>query len=150
MFEFKKLCDSFEEMSTIERSLFLAEKSATVLAKLSLLCVPEIDPVSVLAGFLIGSAAVDGKINEKEYLMIYPSLVRIFGDSFDYNSVKKTFGASKTERSMITVYTKEMIDILDKSDDSLKEDIFILCLCAVSIDGKVSPREKRYIRRIFE
>ncbi len=34
------------------------------------------------------------------------------------------------------------------ADESLCEDIVMLCLCVVSIDHKISPREQRYIRKL--
>ncbi len=148
MFEFKKLCDSFEKMSSVERGLLLTEKSVTILAKLHCLSIPGIDPVSVFAGFLVGSVVSDGKINEKEYLIIYPTLVRVFGDEFDLSSIKASFCDDKNVRKVISDYTENMIRILELWDDELKWDLITLCLCIVTIDEKVSFKEKRYIRRL--
>ncbi len=148
MFEFKKLCDAFEEMSAAERGVMLAEKSVTILQKLSCLHVSVIDPVKTLAGFIVGAVASDGKVNEKEYLLIYPSLVRVFGDEFDYASVKEGFKKDVEGRKALTEYTQSMLGILDFLDDELKSDIITLCLCVTAIDGKVNLREKNYIKRL--
>ncbi len=86
MLEFKKICDTYEQLSTVEKGLLLTEKSVSVMAKLHALDIPGINPVSALAGFIIGSATADGKINEQEYLLIYPTLVRAFGSDFDFAS----------------------------------------------------------------
>lgn len=148
MFEFAKLCDAYENLSTVEKGLLLAEKSAGIMAKLHCMSIPNLDPVSVLAGFIIGSVAADGRINEKEYLLIYPSLVRVFGDDFDFAGVKQGFRSDVEGRRMIAKYTEDMIRVLDFMDEELKMDVITLCLCVTAIDGKVSLKEKKYIRRL--
>lgn len=148
MFEFKKLCDAYEELSPVERGWLLTEKSVCILAKLNAMAIPGIDPVSVLAGFIIGSVTADGKINEQEYLMIYPALVSVFGDDFDFVSVKELFRRDQNGRKMIAAYTETMIRVLNCLDDRLKSDVITLCLCVVAVDGKVSLKEKNYIKRL--
>lgn len=148
MFEFKKLCDAYEELTPVEKGLMLAEKSVVVLAKLHCLAPEEIDPVSALAGFIIGSVVADGKVNEQEYLLIYPALVKAFGDDFDFASVKESFRRDRDGRKMIAEYTEEMLHIFDYLDEDLKNDVVTLCLCVAAIDGKVSLREKAYIKRL--
>lgn len=150
MLEFKKLCDSFERLTPAERGILLSEKSITILARLHSVSLPGMDPIAVLAGFVIGSSAADGRLNEKEYLMMYPALVRVFGDDFDFNSVKESFRWDIDGRRTIIRHTEDMIKLLDLLDDELKYDIIMLCLCIVSIDGKVRLKEKRYIWRLCE
>lgn len=147
MFEFKKLCETYENLSSVEKGLFLTEKSVKILAKLRLLDLPELEPIPTLAGFIVGSVVADGKINEREYMLMYPALVRVFGVDFDLSAVKNTFECSDV-RKVLTDYTEEMFKVLSLLDDDLKNDIVILCLCIVAIDGKVSFREKRYVKRL--
>lgn len=148
MFEFKKLCDAYEELSTVEKGMLLAEKSVKVMATLHELSIPGIDPITALAGFIVGSVAADGKVNEREYLLIYPSLVKAFGDDFDFQSVKESFRKDSEGRKMLIEYNSEMLSLLDMLDDEIKEDVVTLCLCVTAIDGKVSPKEKKYIKRL--
>ncbi len=147
MFEFKKLCDAYEKLSPVEKGLILTEKSVKILAKLYYLDLPDINPVEALAGFIIGSVAADGKINEQEYLLMYPALVKTFGNDFDFIDLKESFSGGEG-KAMIKEYTEEMIKIFDCLDDDLKEDVIILCLCVTAIDGKVSLKEKNYIKRL--
>lgn len=146
MFEFKKLCDAYESLSTVEKGLIVTEKSVKILAKLKLLDLPGIDPVSTLAGFMIGSAAADGKINEREYLLMYPALINVFGYNFDFHSIKQSFSGRLGAKKLMNEYLERMLKIFAEIDESLKEDIVMLCLCVVAIDGKISLRERRYIR----
>ncbi len=147
MFEFKKLCNELEELNPIERGVILAEKSVSVIKGLSGLNIP-LDPVKTLVTFIIGSVVSDNSINEKDYLYIYPSLVKAFGNDFDFNSAKQAIGLAKDIKKEITKYTKEMISIINVCDEELATDIISLCLLITSVDGKISLKEKRYIRQL--
>ncbi len=148
MLEFKQLCDAYEKLSAVEKGIILTDKSVAVMQKLHRLAIPGIDPVTSLAGFIIGSIAADGKINEQEYLLIYPALVRLFGDGFDFNSVKMSFRLAPDVKEKTAEYTEHLLRVLDLLDDELKVDVITLCLCVTAIDGKVSLKEKRYIKRL--
>ncbi len=147
MFEFKKLCNTLEELNPIERGVILAEKSVSVIKGLSGLNIP-LDPVKTLVTFIIGSVVSDNSINEKDYLYIYPSLVKAFGNDFDFISAKQAIGLAKNIKKEITKYTKEMISIISVCDEALAADIISLCLLITSVDGKISLKEKRYIRQL--
>lgn len=149
MFEFNKVMKDYEKLNAIERGLMLTEKSVSILAKLSALDIDGLDPVETLASFIIGSVVADGKLHEKEYLLIYPALVKVFGTDFDYESIKKEFEADKDGRNDIAKYTTDLLRILEMADETLYEDVIILCLCVVTIDGKVSLREKNYVKRLI-
>lgn len=149
MFEFNKVMKDYESLNAIERSLMLTEKSVSILAKLSVLDIDGIDPVETLASFIIGSVVADGKLHEKEYLLIYPALVKVFGSDFDYESIKKEFEADKDGRKDIAGYTTDLLRVLGTVDETLYEDVIILCLCVITIDGKVSLREKNYVKRLI-
>lgn len=147
MFEFKKLCNTLEELNPIERGVILAEKSVSVIKGLSGLNIP-LDPVKTLVTFIIGSVVSDNSINEKDYLYIYPSLVKAFGNDFDFISAKQAIGLAKDIKKEITKYTKEMISIINVCDEELATDIISLCLLITSVDGKISLKEKLYIRQL--
>lgn len=147
MFEFKKLCNTLEELNPIECGVILAEKSVSVIKGLSGLNIP-LDPVKTLVTFIIGSVVSDNSINEKDYLYIYPSLVKAFGNDFDFISAKQAIGLAKDIKKEITKYTKEMISIINVCDEELATDIISLCLLITSVDGKISLKEKRYIRQL--
>ncbi len=149
MFEFNKVMKDYESLNAIERGLMLTEKSVSILAKLAALDIDGIDPVETLASFIIGSVVADGKLHEKEYLLIYPALVKVFGSDFDYESIKKEFEADKDGRKDIAGYTTDLLRVLGTVDETLYEDVIILCLCVVTIDGKVSLREKNYVKRLI-
>lgn len=148
MFEFTKLCNWFEGLTTPERGVIMAEKSVKVLAKLHELDIPGIDPVESLASFVLGSIVADGHVNEQEYLLMYPALVRVFGDSFDFASVKELVEKDHDGHRALKDHTEDLCTVFGYLDPELQEDVVTLCLCIVTVDGKVSAREKNYIRRL--
>lgn len=150
MFELKKLCNSYENMTPLEKGKLLTEKSAKVLVALKVLDIPGVNPIDTLAAFIIGAIVSDGVINEKEYLFMYPALIKTFGDDFDFTRIKKSFEKDKQGRQMIKDYTQDMMMIFSFISESLKEDIIALCLCILSIDGKISLKEKIYIRKLIK
>lgn len=147
MFEFNKLCNELEKLNPVERSVMVAEKSYSVVKRLKDLDVP-FDPVTTLVTFIIGSVVSDGTINEKDYLYIYPSLIKAFGDEFDFVSAKQTLQFAKDVQKEISKYTKELMSVINECDEDLANDIIALCLLVTSIDGKISLKEKRYIRKL--
>lgn len=148
MFEFSKLCKEFESLTVLERGVIMTGKSAEIFAKLRKLNMPGVDPVQTLAGFILGSVVADGHVNEQEYLLIYPALLHTFGDDFDFESIKKSFKDDRDGRNAVKEYTQEMLSLISLADESLIEDVVMLCLCVVSVDGRISPREQRYIRKL--
>lgn len=148
MFEFKKLCEQCEQMSSAERGVLLASKSVSVLKGLRELDVRGADAVKTFAAFVIGSVAADGIFDEKDYLYIYPSLVKVFGEDFDFDIIKDALKQAKSMKKELDKYTRELIKIIGEADEDLLADVVILCLLITSIDGKVSLKERRYIRRL--
>lgn len=147
MFEFNKLCNELENLNPVERGLILAEKSVSVAKGLAALDLP-FDPVKTLVTFIIGSVVSDGSLSEKDYLYIYPSLVKAFGNDFDFLSAKQALQIAKDVKKEISKDTKELISVIGMCDEELATDIIALCLLITSADGKISLNEKRYIRQL--
>lgn len=147
MFEFKKLCNELEKLNSIERGSLLVEKSIAVVKGLHELDLP-FDPVKTLVAFIMGSVVSDGALNEKDYLYIYPSLVKAFGNDFDFMSAKQALQLAKDAKKQISRDTKELLSVIALCDESLAQDIISLCLLVTSVDGKITLKEKRYIRQL--
>lgn len=150
MFEFTKMCNEFEKLSVVERGALLTEKSVKVLAKLKLYDDPDVDPVETLATFILGSIVSDGRVDEKEYLLMYPALVKVFGDDFDFETVKEVVEKDNRTRKTIKNYSKDLLTVLADIDESFIEDVVTLCLCVVAIDGKISLKERNYIKKLIK
>ena len=144
LLEMNKICKKYEKLSLVEYTTLITTCSAKVLLKL-----PGIDPITTYVSFVIGAVVADGTINEKEYLLIYPSLIRAFGDDFDYMSIKESFKKDKEGKQKLKEVNKDMLTICGMLDEDLKNDILVLSLCVLSVDGKISLKEKRYLRHLL-
>lgn len=148
MFEFQKLCREIEALSPSKRAMLLSEKSIAVIKGLRELGAMETDPVVILASFIIGSVVSDGSISEKDYLFIYPSLQKAVGNECDLAAIKRSVKVSKDIQKTIAVYTQELLAIISEADEQLGNDLISLCLLVTSADGKISLKEKRYIKQL--
>lgn len=148
MLEFKKVCDALEELSMEERGRLLAEKSRVVFCRMQELSASATGAKEALAGFIIGSAVAEDEINEREYLLIYPTLMKIFGDNFRFTPIKEAFRRNKGGRKKVAEYVEEMLRLFSLTDEAFKWDVITLCLCVILINGGATLKAKRYIRRL--
>lgn len=149
MFEFNKLCDECEALSSFERGSLIVNKSVMVIKRMNELEL-DIDPTKTLITFILGSIVSDSLFNEKDFLIIYPSLTKAFGTEYDYQSIKTIFKQAKDIRKIILATTKDLMKIISSADETLRVDIITLCLLIVSADRKISLKEKRYIRQLLK
>lgn len=145
MFELKKICDEYEKLSTVEKGVMLTESATRVMARLYFAEVPKVEAEQILFGFILGAIVADGKIDEREYLLMYPAMVRVFGNDFDFASVKQAFAEANAAAKQ---YAKRMAQLFATFDEDMQADMATLCLCVLAIDGKVSLKEKRYLRKL--
>lgn len=149
MFEYIEKCKKFEKLSTFERFALLANKSLIVTNKLFELGLNVNDSLSLIATFILGSIVSDGEVNEKEFLLMYPALLRTFGDNFDFDSIKEAFQNDFKTRNELKNYLKDILSLLNSVSNELKEDIIDICFAIVTIDGKLSLKERIYMRKLF-
>lgn len=149
MFEYIEKCKKFEKLSTFDRFALLANKSFIITNKLSELGLNVNDSLSLIATFILGSIVSDGEVNEKEFLLMYPALLRTFGDNFDFDSIKEAFQNDFKTRNELKNYLKDILSLLNTVSNELKEDIIDICFAIVTIDGKLSLKERIYMRKLF-
>ena len=149
MKEFDLLCKEFEQMDVLTYSAYLAEKSMTVLPALQTVAENGIDGATIFFTFVMGAIAADGKLAEEEYAIISPLLQSFFGKTVTYEECKKAFKSYKREAKELTQMVDKMVDILGLLSEELKNDIVIICLMICAIDGKVSLKEKKWIKQLI-
>ena len=149
MREFNELCKEVENMDVLSYSAILKEKSLRILPALADILEDGIDAVSVFATFIIGSVVADGKVNEEEYVLLYPMLHTFFEDQIDYEDCKAIAKEFRKEGKELKKYVGYMIDILGSVSDDLKEDIIDVCLLICAVDGNISLREKNWIKQLI-
>lgn len=62
----------------------------------------------------------------------------------------KSSQTSEARKPRIKKAVKEMVDVFGQLSDELKEDIIIICMLICSIDGKISLKEKNWIKKLLK
>ncbi len=150
MKDFDLLCKEFEEMDGETYTALLAEKAATLVPALSLITQDGLGGLAVFSAFVFGAIAADGRLSEEEYTLISPLLHAFFGDAIDYEACKKEMRGLHAEAKELKKSVDDMADILGLLSDDLKNDLILVCLMICAIDGKVSFKEKQWIKQLIK
>ena len=149
MREFDKICKEIDNLSASEYTTILAAKSVRLLTELKLLTAGGIEGDLAFITFIIGSVVADGKLSEEEYLLIYPLLEQYFGEEIDYEECKKLVRRSLSDNKDVKNLVNDMVDIFGQLSDELKEDAIVVCLLICSVDGKISLKEKMWVKQLI-
>lgn len=149
MNDFDKLCKEVEALNPLEYAGIITAKTLKIIPALRALSDNPADTVDMLATFLVASVYADGKLDESEYLLILPALKLLLGETYDYESVKMVVRAFRPEGRELKKVVDCMVDILGEISPELKDDIITVCLLICAVDGKISLREKRYIKQLI-
>lgn len=106
--------------------------------------------VEIFASFIIGAIAADRRLSETEYELLSPLLHAFFGEELDYETCKKAFRKMAPEQRELKKSVDEMVDVLGLLSDDLKDDIITVCLLICAVDGKVSLRERNWIKQLIK
>ncbi len=150
MKEFNKLCKEFEEMDALNYNIILDELSSRIIPALQVITDDGIKGEMIFARFLMGAIVSDGKLSEEEYQFMQPMLERFFGDTVDFDYCKTLIKENKTMGKDLKNEVDYMVDVLGMLSDDLKNDIITVCLMVCAVDGKVSFKEKRWIKQLIE
>lgn len=149
MKNFNELCATVEELDPLEYGITIAAKTAKIKHALDELTEDPEQSEAMLAAFLIASVYADGKLDESEYLLMMPALKLFFGEDFDYDSAKALVKEFKPEGKELKRIVDYVVDLLGEVSEDLKNDIIIVCLLICAIDGKVTTKEKNYIKQLI-
>ncbi len=150
MFEFEKLCKEVEKIPAADYAAILSEKTATVLPVLAAVSMDELSGIEIFGSFILASIVADGKLSEEEYLLLYPSMQLFFQDNISYEECKKAVRKAAPEAREIKKIVNEMVDVLGQLSEELKIDIITISLLICAVDGKISLREKMYIKQLIK
>ncbi len=145
MLEFKALLEEFNAMTALERGRMIQGGTA-VLSNIGTECRSDKKAAEAFARFLISALITDGRINEKEYSMMYPSLVGLFGSDFGLASLKQSVCEDSADRSSL----KAMAELLRKTAAETEKRALLLCMCVLSGGGALSSEGSRRIELLCE
>lgn len=149
MKQFDRLCKEFENLDSREYGALLAEKSKKIIPALAALSQDGLTGITVYATFILGAVIADGKISEEEYLLCYPMFRAFFGNEIDYDEVKRAARKMRSESKRLKKDVDDMTDLLGELSDELKNDIVTVCMMICAIDGKISTKEKNWIKQLI-
>ena len=149
MKNFNELCRSVEELSPLEYAAVLGRTSLKIMPAIRAFSEDGRTCAEVLAAFVIASVYADGKLDESEYLLMAPLLKAFFGEDFDFEDAKKLAKEWRKEGKAVKKEVDYLVDFLGTLSEELKGDIIFACLLMCAVDGKVSLKEKSYIRQLM-
>ncbi|MGN1060345.1 MAG: hypothetical protein ACI4QN_01295 [Candidatus Coproplasma sp.] len=148
MKSFNELCKIVEELSPEEYAGVITAKTADILPALHNVSGGE-GAVEIFTSFLLASVVADGKFDEAEYVLMYPLLKAVFGEGVTYDYVNGVAKTLRPEMGELKKSVKAMLDIIGAADEELKDDLIIISLLICAIDGKISVKEKNYIKQLI-
>ena len=149
MKDFNELCRSVEELSPLEYAAVLGRTSLKIMPALRAFSEDGRPCPAVPPAFVIASVYADGKLDESEYLLMAPLLKAFFGEDFDFEDAKKLAKEWRKEGRAVKKEVDYLVDFLGTLSEDLKGDIIFACLLMCAVDGKVSLKEKAYIRQLM-
>ena len=149
MKDFNELCRSVEELSPLEYAAVLGRTSLKIMPAIRAFSEDGRTCAEVLAAFVIASVYADGKLDESEYLLMAPLFKAFFGEDFDFEDAKKLAKEWRKEGRAVKKEVDYLLDFLGTLSEELKGDIIFACLLMCAVDGKVSLKEKAYIRQLM-
>lgn len=151
MSDFNKLCKLFEQMDPYAYSDIMVEKSVGIIKGLADITDDGVAGVSIYADFILCAVAADGKLKEDEFLLLKPVLDLILERDVTYEDAEKIFFMAGFDKPKDYKRTMDrMVDVIGLVSPELKDDIVLVCLMVCAVDGKVSAKEKKWIKQLIE
>ena len=150
MNDFNALCKEFESMDPLTFTEVFAVKSAKVIAALSAITKDGYTGLQIYQSFIVSAIMADGKLDVKEFNLISPALDKVVGREVTYEEAKRVFREMKKDAKDDRFIVDLMVDLLGLVSEELKGDIIILTMMVCAVDGKISMREKKWIKQLIE
>ncbi|MGN0905633.1 MAG: hypothetical protein ACI4NM_00645 [Bullifex sp.] len=150
MKDFDKLCKEFEQIDAETYADVLAMKSEAILPVLMAFSEDGLTGAEIFASFIYGAIAADGKLSEEEYALISPLLHAFLGDGVNYEDTAKAFRSMKADNKEMKKRVDEMVDLIGLFSEELKADIIIVIMLICAVDGKISMKEKAWIKQLIK
>ncbi|MCM1295420.1 MAG: TerB family tellurite resistance protein [Muribaculaceae bacterium] len=147
---FNQLCKEVESLNPLEYAAIIADKTLKIVPALHALTQDYIETAGMFASFLMASVYADGKLDEAEYVLLLPALRILFGEDIDYDAAKAVARYFKPEGRELKKAVNYLVDILGELSEDLKADIITVCLLICAVDGKISFKEKNYIKQLIK
>ncbi len=142
MIQLTDVTAAYEKLDKYERAAVL-DTADTVVEKLNALPAGY-NALYTYCEFLIGSALT----REMDYLIMYPMLVRIFGEANDYNAVKDKL--RKEGKDGIRKVFRTMGDMLEAMDSQSQKEVLLLAVSVIFVQSRSSFGGHRYLKKFLK
>ena len=149
MKSFNELCKIAEALNPVEYAALVTEKSLKILPALGEVTGSVAETAGLFASFLMASIYADGKIDETEYALMLPMLKLLFGSEFDYDAAKALARTLRPEGKALKKAVEDIVKVIGEVDEELKNDIVLVSLLICAVDGKITLKEKNYIKQLI-
>lgn len=150
MKEFNSICKEFEGMDVLTYTAILGQKAKNIIPALSAITEDGIDGLELFASFIVGAVVADGGLSVEEYAITFPIFKAFFGEGISYEDCDYIVRKMRSEGKQLKRYVDDMVDVFGQLSEELKNDIVLVCLMICAIDGKVSSKEKRWIKQLLK
>jgi len=139
MSSFNDLCKIMESLDPATYAQVTVAKSADVLVGLRGLTCDGLDAVAIYTD-----------LSEEEFLLIKPVMDQIADADVSYDQAKAIFKAAGLDKPKeYKAAMDKTVDLLGLVSPQLKDDIILVCMLICAVDGKISFREKRWIKKLI-
>ncbi len=151
MSSFNDLCKLMESLDPATYGKVMVEKTADVLVGLKGITCDGLDALAIYTDFVLCAVAADGKLSEEEFQLVKPVLDLIAGADVSYEEAKAIFKAAGLDKPKeYKAAMDKTVDLLGLVSPQLKDDIILVCMLICAVDGKISFKEKRWIKKLID
>ena len=149
MFEFEKVCKEIERLDPASYKDILAEKSKKAIDAISELSEGGQSGASRFLGIVLGAVISDGVLSEKEFSTIKPMLDVAFDTDMTFDSARQMISFLIPDPKEYKSFVNHTTDLFGEMSDELKADIVVVCLLVCASDGRISHKERKWLKELI-
>ena len=148
MFEFESACKEVERLDIAERAAFVRERSKKVIETLMMFTEDEVSATAFFTGFLLGAVISDGTVKKQEFDLIKPMMDVAYERDFTYEEACETIRKLAPDPKRYNDFVDRVTDFFGQMSDAIKKDVIAVCLLVTAADGKISFRERQWLKKL--
>ncbi|MBQ9469116.1 MAG: TerB family tellurite resistance protein [Clostridia bacterium] len=149
MFDLDEVCGKVEKLDPMTYAQLISELSESVMKGLTAIVGNPDDAQTLLTSLILGAVISDGKIKEQEFGLIKPLFEEAVGEEVTFEEMTEFMDAFKTGKSDYKKMIASLTNLFGAVSDDLKSDTVMLCMLVCAADGKISVREKNWLRQLI-
>ena len=139
---FGKICREYQKLTREELRTMLRQESLIVLP--ALCAVGGGDGINEFIMFVFTACAADGKLDAEEYSLF----CEVTGIELAYDDACRLIDVAKTKVAQNAI--DNVIDSFGLLSEEVKASMISFCLCFCAANGKITRREKKFLKRLVK